>query len=97
MIVVVIVLFKFTKKQIEQNDDNVGYHLAKLFLKKIQTRGWFFFFTQLFKNPNKGNGCHCLAQVFKIRKEKQDNNNHCYHCLTSGFKKPKSMMTMMET
>jgi len=96
MIVVVIILFKFTKKQIEQNDDNVGYHLAKLFLKKIQARGWFLFLLNYFKIQTR-QWLSLSCSSLKIRKEKQDSNNHCYHCLTSGFKKPKNMMTMMET
>jgi hypothetical protein len=53
MVVVIVVLFRFTKEQLEQNDDNIGYHLAKFKKKENQARGWFFYFTQLFKNPNK--------------------------------------------
>lgn len=37
-------------------------------------------FVLLIQKSKEGNGCHCLAQVLQTRKEKQDNNNHCYHC-----------------
>jgi hypothetical protein len=65
IVVVIVVLFKFTKEQIEQNDDNIGYHLAKLKKKEIkqedgcfvllnfleiQTRQWLSLSCSSFKN-----------------------------------------------
>jgi hypothetical protein len=43
IVVAIVVLFKFAKKQKKQNDDNVGYHFVK-FKKKIKQEDGFFLF-----------------------------------------------------